>query len=473
MTSYSKLREASESSRVVEESTLSTDTPFTRSLRSFSELKKITQKRSATTMAPMIVFDRYRRKLFAPLLVLWSLVPSICNAQCHVREKDCSYGLRVSDSIFLQGAPVHLLLQGQWQPLACRGVTAIATSGSSSNSNNITTGWELDYDPLTLKIENRGSACVMSFTTQREIQVGSDDDGGGDGDSNKQQQVITTFPAFMVDNSQQQETSTSQPSPSSFTLDGRLSWQGSFMNPETTACTTGTRGGPCALFDISNPTHGNVVMLSALDHFLITSRTITFQAGPNNNNDTRQEQLIWGASTVGTIRKLPAGYTHSFVAMIGKDGVTDTIQQWGKFLQDFYKFQGRMSDLTIQTLGYQTDNGAQVKVLFLQKKRAQQLQCQSSYTRYCSFCSQWSAVLLLPKRLRPSLVGRNRPPPTKWGSNSVSLVSKCLVAYQWERSLVRFGLGLGTVTKDSDGSSRIFSSFESFTTSVLCALLLH
>lgn len=88
-------------------------------------------------------------------------------------------------------------------------------------------------------------------------------------------------------------------------------------------------------------------MFSALDNFLITTRT------------TASDDTVWGASAIGTLLTIPAGFSHSFVALVGQDGVTDTINEWGTVLQKHYNLETRMHDPTITTLGYQTDNGAQ------------------------------------------------------------------------------------------------------------------
>ena len=272
------------------------------------------------------------------------------NAECIVRSNDCSYALLVPTAsvrarranttaplTILEGSPVKLLDRGVWMDLPCQSVAQIDNST-----------WVMDYDALTLRVQNRVPqngeevVCSMTFTTTRDVVVG----GGKNIDD-----VLTTFPSFWMRN----ELESSQ-LPLSSQLDGRLSWRGAFMRPQINAgCSTGVRGGPCVLFQRDDPAHGTAIVLSALDHFLVTTQVTELP----KDSYSPDQKLIWGASTVASIDILPQGYSHSFIAVVGQDGVTDTIGKWGRFLRKHYKLPTRMNDITIQTLGYQTDAGAQ------------------------------------------------------------------------------------------------------------------
>ena len=159
-------------------------------------------------------------------------------------------------------------------------------------------------------------------------------------------QVVTTFPSFSM---------ATNLTSSLFQLDGRLSWYGSFMQGRVDeGCTSGTRGGPCVLFERNDPSHGTVVILSPSNQFLVTTQTSN-----DDNSKESDAEFVWGSSTMATMEVIPEGYTHSFVALIGDDGITDTMNLYGRHLRQQYKLTQRMPDLTLQTLGYQTDNGAQ------------------------------------------------------------------------------------------------------------------
>ena len=282
------------------------------------------------------------------------------NAECIVRNEDCSYAISVPtqrgrsrdggtslplSNVVLEGSPVEVFEQGTWKSLPCQKVT------QTDNSS-----WVIDYKDLKLHITNHRRhdsherVCTVTFTTTRDIRIG----GGNNIDG-----VVTTFPSFWMKN----ETDSSHISHTS-QLDGRLSWHGAFVRPQLNGrCSTGVRGGPCVLFQRNNPAHGTSVILSALDHFLVTTQITeypTILVEPSSTSSYfENSELVWGASTAGSIDILPQGYSHSFVIVFSQDGVTDTVAKWGEFLRNYYNLKERMSDLTIQTLGYQTDEGAQ------------------------------------------------------------------------------------------------------------------
>lgn len=147
------------------------------------------------------------------------------NAQCFVRQHDCSYGLKVSENVVLEGSKQVKLLG---QPLKCNGVEEEESSAS----------WILDYGILKLSIENKDFACILTYTATAEITVGGNESTDA---------LVTTFPSF-----HHQSSSTA--------LQGRLSWGDSFMNPHFDSCQGGIRGGPCVLYDTSDPVHGSAVV---------------------------------------------------------------------------------------------------------------------------------------------------------------------------------------------------------------------
>ena len=313
------------------------------------------------------------------------------SSQCIVRD-DCSYAIQVvkpavgiskggNEELILEGSPVSLM----GNHLDCKSVKQ--TSSSS---------WELDYDILTLEIAERhltnsSVACVMSWTANNDIFLQETSFGianGGDTHAASTDQAVTTFPSFAVP---------SKASSSPFLLNGRLSWFGSFMQGRVNqGCTSGTRGGPCVLYELANPSHGTVVVLSPLNQFLVTTYVASnANAEQSSLNSSLSTEFVWGASTMATMKVIPKGYKHSFVALIGQDGITDTMNLYGRYMRREYKLTHRMSDITIQTLGYQTDNGAQLCFckymcdVVLLATLQELIQHQNVPVRYLSFQNAW------------------------------------------------------------------------------------
>ena len=127
-----------------------------------------------------------------------------------------------------------------------------------------------------------------------------------------------------------------------------LSWEGSFMNP-IEGRTFSTTGGPYVLYDGADPAAGETLLLSAIDHAMTTSRADTLHDGSD---------VLWAASPASTVTSIPAGYTQSFIAVAGT-GVTTTVNAWGAALRTWYsEVAPKVADVTLEKLGYQTDNGA-------------------------------------------------------------------------------------------------------------------
>jgi len=108
----------------------------------------------------------------------------------------------------------------------------------------------------------------------------------------------------------------------------------------------GVEGGvPFVLYDANN----NVVVISPIDNFMISSQTVTSSFG---------NTLACGVSAL--VSSLPARFTHETIMYAGNTGVSEVVYQWGSLL---LKISGKErtrldADLFIQYLSYYTDNGA-------------------------------------------------------------------------------------------------------------------
>jgi|EP01046_Picozoa_sp_COSAG06_P015634 hypothetical protein len=145
-------------------------------------------------------------------------------------------------------------------------------------------------------------------------------------------EVIVNFPAFTTQS-----------------LEGTMSWQGSFVGAVQRDVSKGPMGGPTVFFDPEDPKLSTVVIGSALDNFKSTS------AGPGT---TWNGKSAWAPGTPGTIKSLPAGYTQTFMLHAGSTGgITAAIAEWGGLLQAYHTAH-KVPDVTLSKIGYQTDNGA-------------------------------------------------------------------------------------------------------------------
>jgi len=365
-------------------------------------MRRRRRRRAVVVVSPVPVLVR---ALAAVAILASSATRWCCRAKCVADVRDCSYRLVVGNdpdddyTVVLEGVqPVSVLRpDGTWRNLNCTRAVAAAGSENSTSSSTASSSWQFRYeDVLRVDIVNIPSdddsgddVCELSFTLLRDLAVGIDNSNHNDDVS----VVATSFPAFTA----------AAASSSSTALDGRLSWRGSFIRPHPSgdgddeACSSGIEGGPCLLFEKQNPTHGRSVMFGPLNRFFETSQA----AGRLPNHDTtstasNRTAIVWAGSASSKLRVLQKGYRHAFSTVVSNDGVTDAVYKWGRYLRRKYENIKRKGndivnqsgdrssdderlrkeqrhrrqqrrlvssqspyDVTIETLGYQTDNGAQ------------------------------------------------------------------------------------------------------------------
>ncbi|CAG5115344.1 unnamed protein product, partial [Candidula unifasciata] len=106
---------------------------------------------------------------------------------------------------------------------------------------------------------------------------------------------------------------------------------------------TGMQGGPVVIFDNTS----NAVVISPLSQFMAASSYIQ-----------RGQQIGWGI--MGMVNDVPRGYSVDFIVYYSNQGINQAMQGWGDYLTRLYQKSTtpRDNDLTVQYLGYYTNNGA-------------------------------------------------------------------------------------------------------------------
>jgi len=139
-------------------------------------------------------------------------------------------------------------------------------------------------------------------------------------------------------------------------LPNALSWQGSFIQ-SVRGFSEGTIGGPTVFYNASDRAMKTVVVGSPWN-----GNWKAFSAG--NNQNWAGSDSFWSPGTSGRIALLPQGYRQSVMLYQRNDGhtgITATMSSWGRIMQQSRKpARGpfKLSDITLQRIGYQTDNGA-------------------------------------------------------------------------------------------------------------------
>ncbi|KAL4219038.1 hypothetical protein ACF0H5_021621 [Mactra antiquata] len=120
------------------------------------------------------------------------------------------------------------------------------------------------------------------------------------------------------------------------------------FNHQTTTINDGMNYGPLALFNKK----GKAVVISPYDNYMSASLW----------QDLNRRQLVWGI--MGGVNDIPANFTYRTILQYG-DSINQAFSEWGKTLQgkvgldkNIQRTKNLVKDITVNNLGYWTDNGA-------------------------------------------------------------------------------------------------------------------
>ncbi|CAF1248650.1 unnamed protein product [Adineta steineri] len=155
--------------------------------------------------------------------------------------------------------------------------------------------------------------------------------------------VRTVFPSFDI------EQIDSYDQRSFFTYEGEMAGDdqkhAGRWNRSAEVINAGMIAGPVVLSNLTQRGEKDVLVLSPFSRFMATSFSQT--------NSTLEYGVI------GSMTSIPANYNHSMIVFYSSKGIRETIREWGQTMQKAYNRtnEHRLNDLTINYLGYYTDNG--------------------------------------------------------------------------------------------------------------------
>lgn len=108
---------------------------------------------------------------------------------------------------------------------------------------------------------------------------------------------------------------------------------------------SGMESGPLILFDLDQQGGEDVLVLSPFSHFMATSFT--------------QKNNILEYGVVGSMSYVPHDYSQSMIVFYSQAGITNGVRAWGQTMQLSVNrtSENRQNDVTLNYLGYYTDNG--------------------------------------------------------------------------------------------------------------------
>jgi hypothetical protein len=118
-----------------------------------------------------------------------------------------------------------------------------------------------------------------------------------------------------------------------------------WWNSSSKVVHSGIESGPIVLFNLTQQGEGDILVLSPFSRFMSTSLS--------------QTDNILEYGVMGSMLTIPANYNQSMIVFYSSNGINEGIREWGQTMQREYNRtnQHRLNDLTINYLGYYTDNG--------------------------------------------------------------------------------------------------------------------
>ena len=281
-------------------------------------------------------------------LFLFVFVIVGCTAQLNVIvDEKGGYQLNVNDNPWLRSSRTALYADDKWyssddNSLPLKNITK--SQGSEprlGNWNETQLNYELTRNGKTSLVVGRIRQWKEFSAITFHLDTGDQELTSTNAlDMNH---VRTVFPSFQIEKINDDDQR------GFFTYEGEMAGDddkhAGHWDSSAQVITSGILAGPIVLFDYNQRGEHDALVLSTFTRFMATSPSQT------------KNVLEYGV--VGSMSSVPANYNHSMIVSYSPNGINDAIRQWGQTLRKAYNrtIEHRQNDLTINYLGYYTDNG--------------------------------------------------------------------------------------------------------------------
>ena len=282
------------------------------------------------------------------LLVFFLLFVS-CRADLKVSVDDKGgFTLSVDGNIWLRSSRTALYADDQWYSSDNNSLplTSISTAQGTDPNLGSWNETQLNYDLLRsgthTKIVGRirqwsmVSAITFHLDTGDQVLMNTVSLGTSG--------VRTVFPSFHVEQIGDDDQR------GYFTFEGGMTGDSQkhagIWNSSSKILQSGMESGPVVLFNINKKGDSDILVLSPFSRFMATSLS--------------QANNILEYGVMGSIISIPENYNHSMIVFYSSKGINEGVREWGQAMQKAHNRtnQNRLNDLSINYLGYYTDNGA-------------------------------------------------------------------------------------------------------------------
>ena len=266
-------------------------------------------------------------------------------------DKTGAYNVTVNDKLWLRSSRTALYADNRWYSTENGSLTLSSITEAQGTDPNLGAWNEtlLTYSfagnqasaPIIAHIRQWSSVSALSFHLETgdqvlENQVVLDYD-----------QIRTVFPSFYI------EKIDSNDDRGYFRVGGAMGgfdeiasglWQAS-----STVIQSSMIAGPITLFNLTQKGEGDTIVISPFSHFMATSLS----------HRRKLSDSILEYGIMGSINTIPANYTQSLIVFYSPNGINRAVRDWGTTMQKAFNRtnEHRLNDLTVNYLGYYTNNG--------------------------------------------------------------------------------------------------------------------
>ncbi|CAF3984657.1 unnamed protein product [Rotaria sordida] len=263
-------------------------------------------------------------------------------------DQQGGYNISVNGRIWLRSAQTAIYTDDKWFSSADGSLSLINITYAQGNDSNlgIWNETQLIYDLVRSEIHtkivghirqwNSISAITFHLNTGDQMMINTI--------PLDMEHVRTVFPSFYIEQIDENDQR------GYFTFSGMMTGEvdrhAGNWDSSSAVIDSGMEGGPIVIFNFTQQGENDLLILSPFSQFMATSLS--------------QTTNILQCGVLGSIISIPENYNYSMIIFYSSKGINEGIREWGKTMQQAYNRtnQYRLNDLTINYLGYYTDNGA-------------------------------------------------------------------------------------------------------------------
>ncbi|CAF0870990.1 unnamed protein product [Rotaria sp. Silwood1] len=282
------------------------------------------------------------------LLILILICISYCDINVSIDNKKGEYNIIINNRVWLRSSYTCLYNNNKWLTSKDESLYLIDSYVKQGydlilgefNETNFIYNFNLNNKSLNVtgRIRQWKSIPAITFHFDNNLSILNNDI------LLNMDQVQTVFPSFYIEKIDKNDHR------AYFTFGGMmmgdLEKHAGIWNSKSRFIKTGISGGPIIIFNSSEYGQHNAIIISSFSQFMSTSLSI-------NKN-------ILEYGYIGSIKSIPINSSYSLIIYYSSNGINQLMEQWGITMQKVFNRtnQYRLNDLTINYLGYYTDNGA-------------------------------------------------------------------------------------------------------------------